>query len=179
MMTPNTIEQLLLVFRLFRDNHASGKPLHRSYHDAVRDVARLHSVTYQTIGDGCRRRLRLKDINELYELLAAWIKGDSRGLIQQLKQNSDASAHGEIDQFFAGTASMPIEKKTPLKLVSHEDSETFSFRLSSDDARVLKAVAELEGTSVGSLTSRVVSEAVHARMTALARSIVKKAEARS
>lgn len=178
MMTPKTVEQLLQVFRSFRDNHASGKPLHRSYHDAVRDVARLHSVTYQTIGDGCRRRLRLKDINELYELLAAWIKGDSRGLVQQLKQTSDLSAHAEIDQFFAGSASAPVEK-TPLKLVSHEDSETFSFRLSSDDARVLKAVAELEGTSVGALTSRVVSEAVHARMTALARGIVKKAEARS
>ena len=86
MMTPKTVEQLLQVFRLFRDNHASGKPLHTSYHDAVREVARLNSVTYQTIGDGCRRRLRLKDINELYELLAAWVKGDSRGLVQQLKQ---------------------------------------------------------------------------------------------
>jgi hypothetical protein len=179
MMTPKTVEQLLQVFRLFRDNHASGKPLHASYHDAVREVARLNSVTYQTIGDGCRRRLRLADINELYELLAAWVKGDSRGLIQQLKQSSDLSAHAEIDAFFSAAGTEVAEKKKPLHLVSHENSETFSFRLSSDDARMLKALAELEGTSVGALSSRVVSEAVQSRMTTVARSIIKRAEARS
>src|SRR5688572_19600734 len=125
MMTVKTVQQLLQVFRLFRDNHASGKPLHRSYHDAVRDVARLHSVTYQTIGDGCRRRLRLKDIGELYELLAAWVKGDPHGLIQQLKQNSDLSTHAEIDQFFADMSSSTAAEKKKLYVVSHNDSETF------------------------------------------------------
>lgn len=176
-MTSKTVEQLLQVFRLFRDNHAAGTPLHRSYHDAVRGVARLHSVTYQTIGDGCRRRLRLKDINELYELLKAWINGNPRGLIQQLKQNSDISAHRGIDQFFIDLSSATVEKNKSLHLVSHVDSETFSFRLSTNDARMLKALAELEGTSVGALSSRVISEAVRARMTIVARGIIEKAEA--
>jgi hypothetical protein len=178
MMTPKTVDQLLHVFRLFRDNHASGKPLHSSYHEAVREVARLNSVTYQTIGDGCRRRLRLNDINELFELLAAWIRGDSRSLVQQLKQNSDLSAHGAIDAFFSGVPSEAAEKKRPLHLVSHENSETFSFRLSSDDARLLKALAVLEASSVGALSSRIISEAVQSRMTAVARSIIKKADGR-
>jgi hypothetical protein len=122
--------------------------------------------------------MRLKDINELHELLASWIKGDPRPLVQQLKQSSDLSTHEEIDSFFSGASVTQFEKKKPLYLVSHEDSETFSFRLSTSDARMLKALAELEGTSVGALSSRVISEVVHSRMTAVARGIIKKAEAR-
>ena len=39
MMTPSTVQQLLQVFRLFRDNHAGGMALNRSYQEAVRTVA--------------------------------------------------------------------------------------------------------------------------------------------
>jgi len=178
MITSQTVQQLLQVFRNFRDNHASGMPLHRSYREAVHTVADAHSVTYQTIGDGCRRRLRLNDIGELYELLASWVKGDSRGLVRQLKENSDPSVHAEIDQFFSGAQSALTEnKKASSKISSHDESETFSFRLPARDARMLKALAELEGVSVGELTARVVSEAVRDRMTVVARSIVKSAEA--
>jgi len=180
MMTPQTVQQLLQVFRNFRDNHASGKPLHRSYQEAVRTVARNHSVTYQTIGDGCRRRLRLNEINELYELLAAWVKGDSRGLMRQLKDNSDPAAHPDIEQFFAdGTATSVDVKRPSPKGPSQEESETFSFRLPARDARMLRALAELEGVSVGELTAREVSAAVRDRMTAVARGIVKHAESRA
>lgn len=178
MMKPHTVQQLLQVFHNFRDNHSSGMPLHRSYHEAVRVVADSHSVTYQTIGDGCRRRLRLNDINELYELLAAWVKGDPRSLVRQLKESSDPSAHADIDQFFSGAQPAPAEnRKASLKTSSHDESETLSFRLPAHDARMLRALAELEGVSVGELTARVVSEAARDRMTAVARGIIKKAEA--
>jgi len=178
MMTPHTVEQLLKVFRRFRDNHASGMPLHRSYHEAVRFVAEAYSVTYQTIGDGCRRRLQLNEINELYELLALWVKGDSRGLVRQMKENSDPSAHAEIDQFFLSGPSAPPEKqKVSARSATPSEPETISFRLPARDARMLRALAELEGVSVAELTARTVSAAVRDRMTVVARSIVKESDA--
>lgn len=180
MITPQTVQQLLEVCRNFRDNHASGMPLHRSYKEAVHTVANAHSVFYQTIGDGCRKRLRLSNIREFHELLAAWVKGDARGLVRQLKENSDPSAHAEIDQFFSGGQPAPtqISKASPKGPLRNE-TETFSFRLPERDARMLKALAELEGVSVGELTARVVSAAVRNRMKVLARGIVKNAEARA
>jgi hypothetical protein len=181
MMTSHTVQQLLQVFRHFRENHASGMSLHRSYSAGVRAVAKEHAVTYQTIGDGCRRRLRLTEINQLYELLAAWVKGDPRGLVRQLKENSDPVAGADIDQFFASGdgPSSPVETRKPsLKAPSREESETFSFRLPAPDARMLKALAELEGVSVGELTAREVAVAVRDRITAVARGIVKNAESR-
>ena len=174
MMTPQTVQQLLQVFRNFRDNHASGMPLHRSYQKAVRTVADGHSVTYQNIGDGCRRRLRLNDISEFYELLAAWVKGDARGLVRQLKANCDPSTHAEIDQFFSGGQPAPTEnKKASPKGPSHNETEVFSFRLPEHDARMLKALAVLEGVSAAELTARAVSAAVRDRMAVVARGIIK------
>lgn len=178
MMTPQTIQQLLQVFRSFRDNHKSGMPLHRAYQEGVRSVADAHSITYQTVGDGCRRRLGLNDIGQLYELLAAWVKGDPRGLVRQLKENSDPSAHAEIEQFFAGGDAAPVEiRKASPKSPSTDETEVFQFRLPARDARMLKALAELEGVSASDLISNTISAAVRDRMAVVARGIIRNAEA--
>lgn len=178
MMTPQTIKQLLHVFRSFRDNYKSGMPLHRAYQEAVRSVADAHSITYQTVGDGCRRRLGLNNINKLYELLAAWVKGDSRGLVGQLKENSDPSSHAEIEQFFAaGDAAQADTGKPSPKGLLNGETEIFQFRLPERDARLLKALAELEGVSSSELIVRTISTAVRDRLAVVARSIIKNAEA--
>ncbi len=178
MMTSQTVQQLLQVFRKTRDNHTSGMPLHRSYQEAVRSVADAHSVTYQTVGDGCRRRLGLNNISELYELLAAWVKGDSRGLVRQLKESSDSESHAEIEQFFSGGDAVPSEiRKASPKTPSHDETETFQFRLAERDARMLRALAELEGISAPEIIARTVTAAVRDRMAVIARGIVKNAEA--
>lgn len=179
MMTPSTVQQLLQVFRLFRDNHAGGMALHRSYHEAVRTVARNHSVTYQTIGDGCRRRLELGNINDLYEILSAWVRGDPRGLIHQLKDHSDPVAHSEIDKFFSATNLNALpQPKASVMVASTDEPETVSFRLRPRDARILRALAELEGVSVGELTAQVVSAAVQERMKIVARGLIEEQSTR-
>lgn len=178
MMTPQTVQQLLHVFRSFRDNHKSGMPLHRAYQEGVRTVADAHSITYQTVGDGCRRRLGLSNISELYELLAVWVKGDPRRLVRQLKETSDPSSHGEIEQFFSEGDATPAEiRKALLKGPSSDETEIFQFRLAMRDARMLKALAELEGVSASELIGRTISTAVRDRMAAVARGIIKSAEA--
>lgn len=178
MMTSQTVQQLLHVFRSFRDNHKSGMPLHRAYQEGVRTVADAHSITYQTVGDGCRRRLGLKDISELYELLATWVKGDPRVLVRQLKENSDPSSHADIEQFFSGEEVAPAEiRKTSPKGPSNDETEVFQFRLPGRDARMLKALAELEGVSASELIGRTIATAVRDRMAVVARGIIKNAEA--
>jgi hypothetical protein len=99
--------------------------------------------------------------------------------VRQLKDNSDPAAHAEIDQFFSGGPSFIEMTKPSPKTPSQEDSETFSFRLPVPDARMLKALAELEGVSVGELTAREVAAAVRDRMTVVARGIVKNTESRA
>lgn len=178
MMTPQTVQQLLQVFRAFRGNHRSGMPLHRAYQEGVRAVADAHSITYQTVGDGCRRRLGLNDIAELYELLASWVKGDPCGLVRQLKEHSDPTAHSEIEQFFSGGDAAPVEiKKASPKSAATDETEVFQFRLPARDARMLKALAELEGVSASELIGNTISAAVRDRMAAVARGIIKNAEA--
>lgn len=164
-MTPQTVQQLLQVFRIFRENLERGIPLHRSYHEAVRSVAQSYSVTYQTIGDGCRRRLRLNDISELFALLSAWLQGDPNRLVHQLKVNSESSAHAEIDRFFTeGTVVTSQKQKAPIKALASNDFETISFRLLRNDARMLRALAELEGVSVGVVIGGLISESVRPRI---------------
>ena len=69
-------------------------------------------------------------------------------------------------------------KKPSPEAPSHEESETFSFRLPALDARMLKALAELEGLSVGELTARALTVVVRDRMVAIAHRIIKNAENR-
>jgi len=173
MLNPNTVQQLLQVFRLFRENHAGGMLFQDSFHEAVRAVAKHYSVTYQTIGDGCRRRLELTNINELYEMLSAWMRGEPRILLHQLKKHSDPVTHSEIDKFFSTTEPTTSPKPKPSVMSAPKDeSEAMSFRLQAHDARLLRALAELEGVSVGELTARVVSAAVRERMKVVARELI-------
>lgn len=173
MLTTHTVQQLLQVFRLFKVNHAAGMPLHHSYHDAVRKVAEDHSVTYQTIGDGCRRRLELTSINKLYEMLTAWVHGEPSHLLHQLKEHADPAAHPEIDKFFLATESISSTKPgLSVMPAARDESETVSFRLKAHDARALRALAELEGISVGEITGRIVVSAVRDRMKIVARGFI-------
>lgn len=170
MMTPHTVQQLLQVFRLFYENHASGMPLSRSYHEAVRAVAKNFSVTYQTIGDGCRRRLELANINELYEMLSAWLRGEPHALVSQLKKHSDPITHAIIEKFFSATESAASpEPKVVSSVFPKEESVVVPLRLPVKDARLFRALAELDGPDA---IARMVSAAVRDRMKIVARDII-------
>lgn len=166
-MKGQTVEQLLLVFRSFRERYARGKPLHKAYQEAVREVADGHAVTYQTIGDGCRRRLKLNSIRELYALLACWMEGDPEPLAKQLKAASDPSAHDDITEFF-GSEARPA--------TSDNRFDTFSMRLPERGARMARALAEIEGVSTSELLSRLVESAVAEKMKLVAQAILHDSE---
>ncbi len=170
MMRRQTVEQLLLVFRSFRERYAGGKPLHKAYQKAVREVADRYGVTYQTIGGGCRFRLKLKEIHELYALLARWMEGDSEPLATQLKAASDPSSHGDIADFFRAAKAIAAAAPGPAAASTSADRfDTFSFRLPQRDSRMLRALAEIEGVSPPELLSAMMGTVVAERMQHVAR----------
>lgn len=178
MMKRHTVEQLLNVFRLFRERYARGEPLHKSYREAVREVAKIHGVTYQTIGDGCRRRLKLNDIRELYELLSRWMDGYPDPLVEQLKTASDPSIHDEIVEFFGPSSTKgPMTPPHIPPMASEGKFTTFSVRLPERDARMLRALAEIDGVSSAEMLGDLVKTAVAERMKRLAQALLRDSEA--
>lgn len=173
MMTRQSVQQVLQVFQSFRYNYKSGMPLRRAYQKGVKTVADSYGLRYQTIGDGCRRRLGLTNVGELYELLATWMTGDPSGLVHQVTAYSDPLVHVEIREFFSGDYAPPEEDNGTLRgKPATDETEVFRFRLRVDDARMLKALAELEGISASELVANVLSSIVRDRITAVAQRMV-------
>lgn len=101
MLTPDSVRQLIDVLTLVRHAHSRGVPVPRAYQDAVRDVSNRHRVRYQTIGDLCRRRLALRDVDQFLDMLGRWLRGDATPLKQAMQRNADHVARPLIDTFFA------------------------------------------------------------------------------
>jgi hypothetical protein len=173
MLKSNTIQQLLEVFAIFYNSHSKGNPINRSYHEAVRRVAQKYGVTYQTIGDGCRRRLKLNDVSQLYSLLQRWIEGDPNDLIAVLKGNTDSHNYEGIDRFFRipPAVSNHSEKYGPVQTNAIR-TETFSFQLPEKDARILRATSEISGISVPEMLNQIVSTSIRDKIKELAREII-------
>jgi len=165
MITHNTVHQLLNVFRYFQKSHIKGLSVSHSYQIAVRAVAKQNDVTYQTIGDGCRRRLRLNDIGELYALLDKWANGDPNGLVEKMMKISPQSIHSEIKDFFYNSK---FEVNNTSAEVTSKSVETktveFNFSLSEKDARLLKAVAEIDGTSITETITALIIRSLRVRI---------------
>jgi len=102
-LTHGSVQQLIQVLERTAKHHRNGAPLPTAYRDSVRDVSRRHGVTYQTIGDLCRRRLALSDIGEFMDLLGKWLRGDADPLRHRIKRHSTRTAHAEVDHFFSTT----------------------------------------------------------------------------
>lgn len=158
---------------IFHNSHSKGVPINRSYHEAVRRVSQKYGVTYQTIGDGYRRRLKLNDVGELYTLLERWIEGDPRGLISVLKTNTNSHNHEEIERFFKIPPSVTnhSEKYGPVKTNAF-GTETFSFQLPQKDARILRATSEISGVPVPEMLTQIVSKSIREKMKELAREMI-------
>jgi hypothetical protein len=104
-LTSGSIHQLLAVLELTRGNVGRGIRLPSAYHEAVREVATQHSVTYQTIGD-FRRRLGFSNVDEYIETIRTWLSGESDALQERLISRGDASARSVIASFFQNSGSL-------------------------------------------------------------------------
>jgi hypothetical protein len=100
-LTPGSVAQLLEVLdRAHRNHTKQGAAVSTAYQDAVRHVAQRKGVTYQTIGDLCRRRLGLGGIDEFFHLLDQWFSGDSDPLRGRILRYASGDTHSIVKAFF-------------------------------------------------------------------------------
>ena len=165
MLTRAGIEQILGVIDRVK---LSGRSVETAYPRAVSEVAREAGVTYQTIGDACRRRLALKNITEFKDLVCSFVEdSNAEPLRNCLRRSSQRAARPVIDRYFreslkSGSQSGLSPTKPPL------DFEPLTLQLSRRDARLLRAVAELEGIPSDDLAVKLVAEAARTKMRTLA-----------
>ena len=160
MLRARTVTQMLQVLDLYRKGRQAGESIERALQSATQRVADEYNVTYQTIGDGYRRRLELQTIEHLHTLLARWDQGDPAGLARLLKGHTEVSNHQPIDQFFAdeGDVTCANAEPTDHRSAPARKRETLTVELSSSEMKRLEALAEIVGSTATSLASRFVSD---------------------
>lgn len=165
MMTNKTLQQILDVLKYSKYNYGSGKSLTSSYQDAISRVANEYGVTYQTIGDGCRRRLKLDSIGEFSELVRKWFNGNTSPLINVLKSQTSSRLHSKIENFFDSKGSVEENNILNEKHIQKEESKMeFNFEIKETDRRYLKALSEIEGVDEKDLINNIVSDGIKDRM---------------
>jgi hypothetical protein len=177
MLDPKSLRQVLEVLRDARSYYSGGDSLERGIQMAIRQIAKAYNVRYQTIGDGCRRRLGLQDISEFRKLVKDWIDGDGRGLIDVLKRHTNQGNLKIIEGFFQESQKEIRESVArPIKPSTFEDSRltVFSFRLPNEEAKNLRALAALEEKTIPEWIAGLVSDALKSLLKNWATDFIKK-----
>jgi hypothetical protein len=113
MLTQESLEKIFEVLEKIKSFHASGDQLEKARHKATKEVARKSGITYQTIEDGYRRRLGLRNIHEFQIMVEEWIRGDSKSLRSTLEMNTDRTNHMRIHKFFENDRNIVPKKESP------------------------------------------------------------------
>lgn len=164
-MTNKTLEQILTVLKYSKYNYNSGMSLTSSYQDAISRVANEYGVTYQTIGDGCRRRLKLDSIGEFSELVRKWLNGDPNPLMSVLKSQTPRRLHAKIEDFFGEEGVSPNDESANDQDSQKEEKRIeFSLMINVTDQRYLKALSQIEGVDEKELINGIVSDGIKDRM---------------
>lgn len=147
MLTEKTLDQIIGVLELTAYYHKAGIPIPKAYQKSVKDIARKYSVRYQTIADGCRRRLNLENVNEFMKLLNEWIGGNTSRLKELLIKNIDEQDEYKVENFFDHNKISPSTVSANAREVE-ETFEIITFKTPRNIASQLRSLAEVDGKSV-------------------------------
>lgn len=148
MLQKGSVDQMIDLLTHIKRKYNAGYPIRKAYQDAVETVSKNYKRTYQTIGDLCRRRLKLSEIKEFIDKLEDWINGNPDKLKQLLLQNSETFCRQQIMQFFdneiLGVTTEPqTESTAPI-----EEHEIFTVRLNKNHAKKLKVLTVMNEFSI-------------------------------
>jgi hypothetical protein len=169
MMNISTLKQIFDVLSYTRENYNEGYSIERSYRHAVQKVANHYNVTYQTIGDACRRRLELDHISDFFKLLNMCFSGDANPLIDQIKRNTPESNHYFVDEYFKSAINNSNFIKDDKNI---SESIEYRVKLSLKESRMLKAIAELEGKNFMDCLSEILSQSIKNKFTEITRNLL-------
>lgn len=160
-----TIEQLFAVLKNTKAYYIGGAPIKEALQKAINEVSTSCGIAYQTIGDLCRRRLKLDNIGEFHDLLRKWFEGDPSQLLEVIKQQTSTTSHGEINAFFFDhELGYKKIQDDSIKDDGMNDSEVITFRLDFKTAEQLRELAERDGQSIAEWLKKTVSELVSSKM---------------
>jgi hypothetical protein len=166
MLKRNSTEQIVEVLQKTREDYNSGESVRKAYQNAVNHVATKYDVRYQTIADGCRRRLYLSNVDEFINLISEWLgSGNPEALSNILKKHSEKAAHRLIDDFFnqrqsATHDNRPIAPGSGLE----QHSEIMTVRISTEKAKKLRALAEIEGVPSQEMLIKLINTSIEEQL---------------
>jgi hypothetical protein len=161
-MRQETLEQILKVISVAAQHQSLGDGIDHSYQYGVRRVSQEYGITYQTIGDACRRRLGLDDVGEFKTMLKASFEGDTNKLRDVLLSKTSRFYHDKINNFFSNLSNgSAATEAVPKKL---DTFVTYNVQLRKGDSDVLIALAHLLGSQPEEVLVKVAVEAIKDRM---------------
>jgi hypothetical protein len=168
MLEPRSVDQVLRVLELVRQQRRLGLNTRSACSRAIQEVADENDVRYQTIGDGCRRRLGLTDITKFHQLVDGWLQGNAEPLARVIRQSSSQSAWSRIDAFFSDSsmAGKNGEKHSSNAATTSAHSKAIQITLDDTELRRLHALAQLEARDPTDLAVELLSAGVRARLRA-------------
>ena len=159
-------EQILEVIQIARNDFQAGLPIKDSYNTAVQQISQKYHITYQTIADGCTRRLGRIRAEQFRGLLMESFSGNHDPLISTLKRHSSLDTHKLIDKFFSNQN--PIQSKNK----NTPSSEVFSFRLNDTEAKKIRTIASIQGITVQEWITNTVTDIANKKLKAWAKEIL-------
>jgi hypothetical protein len=182
-ISSKTLAQILDVILETKIEYAAGKDLNRSYTNAIKKISEKYGVTYQTIIDGCTRRIGKLNAAQFKSLLQRTLEGDPAGLRQVIKQHINPSEHYKVDSFlksFSETKGgrLPEGPGTFPELgeEEHTGSYVIHFRLDRETYNKLKALAGLNGVSTAEYISASLREHIEIKLKEWALELISKDE---
>lgn len=157
MLRRKSVQQILEVLDNTRSSYRAGVPIQRACQDAVRTVAKKHTVEYQTIHDGCCRRLALERINDFHVLVQKWLDGNPQPLKNLLLKKAGPNCHSDISQFFGGAGMQSMINDSSENGQNDEAMETFLVDLPRIEARMLRILCEVKEKSPSKLIYEILS----------------------
>ncbi len=161
-MRLRTLEQILKVITVAAQRYNLGDGIDLSYQYAVNRVSQEYGIAYQTIGDACRRRLRLDNIEEFKIMLKASLDGDYKKMRDVLLQRTSQSYHDRIIDFFSKLATCVVSDQIEQKQL--DTLVPITVQLKKTDSDVLIALAQILGGQPEEILAEVAVEAIKNRM---------------
>ncbi len=158
MLTEKTLDQILGVLELTEKYFRTGLPAPKAYQKAVKDIAQRYSVRYQTIADGCRRRLNLDTVEVFIGLLREWLGGNPRQIKALLIKNISERDEYKVENFFDHNSPAPSTQLIPNARNVEEAAEVISFKISRNLASQLRALAESENKNLPEFVNVIIKE---------------------
>ncbi len=175
-ISSKTLDQILEVIRKSKTNYLSGSPIHTSVQMGIYNVSKSYNVTYQTIEDGCRRRLGLKTIDDFRRMLSEYFNGNPNNLQSILLEHTYTNLHNQINEYFKGnvTSLKKTGDKIQYQPLPEQTTEVFSFRLDEETSKKLRLLLGYLGTSSSEWISKIIKKKVNEDLQELLKSLVEK-----